>query len=45
MFQDTAVSASELEDRLGEVQNEMGDGDMDGEPQETQQQSDVKKKP
>ncbi len=46
MFQETAVSASELEDRLSEVQSDMGDGDMDGEPQELQQQqSDVKKKP
>lgn len=44
MFQDTAVSSAELEDRLSEVQSDMGDGDM-GESQESQlEQSSVKKK-
>lgn len=33
MFQDTAVSSSELEDRLSEIQSDLGDGE-DGDPQE-----------
>jgi Mg-chelatase subunit ChlI len=44
MFQDTAVSANELEDRLADVQSDLGDGDM-GEPIENEaEQSSVKKK-
>jgi Mg-chelatase subunit ChlI len=45
MFQDAAVSSNELEERLSDVQSDMGDGDM-GEPMEDQaQQKPVKKKP
>ncbi len=45
MFQDTAVAASELEERLEDVQSEMGSGET-GEPMDDQSdQSAVKKKP
>lgn len=44
MFQDTAVAASELEERLEEVQSDMGDGES-GEPMDEQtEQSSQKKK-
>jgi Mg-chelatase subunit ChlI len=45
LFQDTAVAASDLEERLEEVQSEMSMGES-GEPMEDQtEQSTVKKKP
>lgn len=45
MFQDAAVTASELQDQLTDVQSDLGEGDM-GEPVADQnEQSSVKKKP
>lgn len=45
VFQDTAFSASELEQRLEEVQNEMGEGEIDDSMENQEQESSVKKKP
>ncbi len=45
-FQDTAISAADLEERLEDVQSEMGMGDPNEEPMdENVNQEDVKKKP
>ena len=45
-FQDTAISAADLEERLEDVQSEMGMGDPTEDPMdENVSQEDVKKKP
>lgn len=44
LFQDTALDASELEERMEQVQSEMGDGEMGDPEQESAEADAVKKK-